>query len=211
MPEDEKTKNAEAPDKAPAETPAGAAPKEKGLAPKLFFMVMGTFLVVMVGAGFLLAYLIVPSRLAARAPPPAAPLATNSTEILPPHPASEPTASSEKTSHDNGKDTAGKDAPKKADEFLISELLVNITGTRGSRFIKLSIFFDAPPEVLGELEAQRPKIIDMISEIVSTRTMEEVTAPTARGELRTQILTTANTLVKRGAIRSIYFTDFMVQ
>ncbi len=208
MPEDEKTKNAEAPDKAPAETPAGAAPKEKGLAPKLFFMVMGTFLVVMVGAGFLLAYLIVPSRLAARAPPPAAPSpsTTNSTEVLPPHPTSEPAPPVEKTSHEGG-----KEASKKVDEFLISELLVNITGTRGSRFIKLSIFFDAPPEVLGELEAQRPKIIDMISEIVSTRTMEEITAPTARGELRTQILTTANTLVKRGAIRSIYFTDFMVQ
>lgn len=104
-----------------------------------------------------------------------------------------------------------KAAMPKPKEFVLSEIVVNIAGSRGARYIKASVYFDANPDVLEDLERQRARVIDLISSALASKTMDELTAPNARGLLREELLATCNGLLKKGQINNLYFVDFLIQ
>lgn len=112
-----------------------------------------------------------------------------------------------------GKKEEGANAEEaaKTKEFILSEIVVNVAGSRGARYVKASVFFDAAPEVIDELERQRARIIDLVSSTISSKTMDDLTGPNARGNLREELMVTCNGLLKKGQIKNLYFVDFLIQ
>jgi len=47
--------------------------------------------------------------------------------------------------------------------------------------------------------------------VLSTKTLDDLTAPTIRGTLRTELLGIINPTLKEGRVDNIYFTDLLVQ
>jgi len=163
--------------------------------------------VVMLAAGFALVYFVLPGRLA--------------DELAKKMPAadsgdSSPTASAgaaTPAAADSG--TAGKEGDKTAVPgagFTLSDILVNVTGTGGSRFIKVSVYFQAPPAIQSELQGMRDQLKDIVSNTLAQKSLAELSDSGVRGRLRSELLATINPLLKnKGEVQNIYFPEFIIQ
>jgi flagellar basal body-associated protein FliL len=199
-------------DNKPQDGAEEAAPKAKpqGLMPLLLTSVI--LAVVLGGAGFALAYFVVPARLAASnaaaasAGGPAAPAtaipATAATAPASADSAGKATHSPSETASDGGSSVT---------KFTIDDITVNIADTRGNRFVRAGVYFEAEGPVLDELEANRPRMIDTVGQVLSTKTLDELTAPNIRGVLREELLGIINPTLKSGRVDNLYFTDLLVQ
>jgi flagellar FliL protein len=191
-------------EKAEGAADAKAAPASGGM--------MGTIVsslimaVILGGVGFALAYFVLPGQLAkaqASNPPAAAVTGTNAASATPPASTAEKT---ERTAAEVAS-TGGKEVTK----FTIEEVTVNIADTRGNRFVRAGVYFDAAPPVLEELEANRARMVDTLGQVLSTKTLDDLTSPNIRGNLREELLGIINPTLKEGHIDNIYFTDLLVQ
>jgi flagellar FliL protein len=168
---------------------------------------------IMGGVGFALAYFVLPSRLAAISAPAAATAAApGSTNAAPAAPGSPDVATpvvKEKTARSAAE--AGAQGNKEVTKFTIEEVTVNIADTRGNRFVRAGVDFEAGPAVLEELEANRPRMVDTLGQVLSTKTLDELTSPNIRGTLRQELLGIINPTLKQGRVDNVYFTDLLVQ
>jgi flagellar protein FliL len=186
----------------------GAAPAAKPAGPGMMGMLVSSVVmaVILGGVGFALAYFVLPSRMAqasatATSPAPAAGLTNAATAD----------AATPVTKEKTERPTEGAAANKPITKFTIEELIVNIADTRGNRFVRAGVYFEAAPEVLEELEANRARMVDTVGQVLSTKTLDDLTAPTIRGTLRTELLGIINPTLKAGRVDNIYFTDLLVQ
>jgi len=185
-----------------------AAPKAKsaGLMPLLLTSVI--LAVVLGGVGFALAYFVVPARLAAsNASADPAPAPDASAPAVPV--AATPAPEKEKTAR--SADELQAEGGKPVTKFTIEEVTVNIADTRGNRFVRAGVYFEAEPPVLEELEANRARMIDTLGQVLSTKTLDELTSPNIRGTLREELLGIINPTLKSGRVDNLYFTDLLVQ
>jgi flagellar basal body-associated protein FliL len=194
-------------DKAPeaAADAKPAAPSGGGL--KSILISSTIMAVVLGGIGFALAYFVLPGRLAAAAP--ATTVATTGTNATANPSIPVPASGTEKTERSAAEiaATGGKVVTK----FTIEEVTVNIADTRGNRFVRAGVYFEASQPVLEELEANRARMVDTLGQVLSTKTLDDLTSPSIRGNLREELLGIINPTLKEGHIDNIYFTDLLVQ
>lgn len=88
---------------------------------------------------------------------------------------------------------------------------MNVAGTRAGRVLAASLSFHGTPDVVTELEGNNAKIRDLVIQILSRKTMDELTAPSAYGMIRSEIITNVNALLTEGKVDSVSFTDFIIQ
>ncbi len=93
----------------------------------------------------------------------------------------------------------------------INEMVVNVSGTRGTRFLRASMEFEAPANVLKEMGSHDAQIKDIVSSILSSKRLDELEAPDIRQKLRNEMITLINTVLKEGQISNIFFTDLVIQ
>jgi flagellar FliL protein len=183
------------------------APEQKPAAPGLMATLIPALAVGLVlgGVGFALAYFVLPSRLQPATVMAASANGTNAAAT----PAAPASTSPEKTERSAAEvaATGGKAVTK----FTIEEVTVNIADTRGNRFVRAGAYFDATPAVLEELEANRARMTDTLEQVLSTKTLEELTSSDIRGNLRTELMGIINPTLKAGRVDNIYFTDLLVQ
>ena len=193
MADDTKTEGAE----------ESAAPKKsQGMMPLLLTSVI--LAVVLGGVGFALAYFVVPARMAASNAAPSAPATTPADPA-----AGAAAASGEKTARTPAEMQAS--GGKAVTKFTIEDVTVNISDTRGNRFVRAGVYFEADASVLEELEANRARMIDTLGQVLSTKTLDQLTASNVRGTLREELLGIINPTLKAGHIDNLYFTDLLVQ
>jgi len=201
---------------ASAEEKAAAAPKGQGLKPLLISSLL--MAVVLGGIGFALAYFVLPSRLqqTSAATSPATTAAAPATAATTATPTPAPTAGADPSApivkeHPASSAKEGAEGNKPVTKFTIEELTVNIADTRGNRFVRAGVYFEAAPPVLEELEANRARMVDTLGQVLSSKTLDDLTSPSIRGNLRQELLGIINPTLKEGRVDNIYFTDLLVQ
>jgi flagellar basal body-associated protein FliL len=195
-------------DKAP-ETAGDKKPAPQGIMPLLISSLV--MAVILGGVGFALAYFVLPSRLQAAAATAAAPSTGAATGTTNAASATDPSAPvvQEHTARTPGE--AASEGGKVVTKFTIEEVTVNIADTRGNRFVRAGVYFEAAPSVLEELEANRARMVDTVGQVLSTKTLDDLTSPNIRGNLRQELLGIINPSLKQGRVDNIYFTDLLVQ
>jgi flagellar basal body-associated protein FliL len=197
----------------PATETEGAAepatkPKSQGMMPLLLSSVI--LAVVLGGVGFALAYFVVPARMAAAS----ATVSTTPAAAAPAAAAGAPTGAAPAPEPEKTARSAAEmqsDGGKAVTKFTIEEITVNIADTKGNRFVRAGVYFEAEPAVLEELEANRARMIDTLGQVLSTKTLDELTSPNIRGMLREELLGIINPTLKAGRVDNLYFTDLLVQ
>jgi len=124
--------------------------------------------------------------------------------LAPPRPATEQKAVEE--SHDEQE----KDA--KGEIFMVEELLVNPTGTSGTRFLSASIGLEVTDhETVLQLEEQKMPVRDLLITILSSRTVEQLTNATEREMMREEIANRLNKLLGPQKVSAVYFVNYVLQ
>ena len=97
--------------------------------------------------------------------------------------------------------------------YLTSEpIIVNLAGTKGQRNLKVSIKFEVTDDdVVEELTARKPLILDLLISILSSKTIDDVSNTVGRNRLRREIIDKSNAELVAGKVINVYFTEFVIQ
>ncbi len=103
------------------------------------------------------------------------------------------------------------DAP--GEQLVIDEMIVNPAGTLGRRFLRLGVTLETVdgPKALQELNSRSAQVRDLLIREFSSRTLEELTDPEVREEIRAACLAQVNAHMISGKVSRLYFTDYVLQ
>ncbi len=94
----------------------------------------------------------------------------------------------------------------------ITEFIVNIISEDNTHYVKASLTLELDSEFAKEEADKRmPQIRDAILLLVGNKTYEELHDLQGKRQLKAELLSKINSFLQSGKVKSIYFTDFVVQ
>lgn len=116
---------------------------------------------------------------------------------------------------DPGKEVPVPDLHQKSEigpMLEIKEFIVNIISQDGSHYVKASLTLELSNEAAKEETTQRmPQIRDAILLLVGNKTFEELQDLQGKKQLKAEMSSKINAVLKSGKVKNIFFTDFVVQ
>lgn len=105
------------------------------------------------------------------------------------------------------------DEPIKYGQFAtINDLLVNPKGSGGKRFLVISLGVETKSSnVIVELTEKEVVVRDAILQMLSEYTADELSSIDLRETLKTQLIVRLNSLLQKGEIDRLYFTQYLLQ
>lgn len=96
--------------------------------------------------------------------------------------------------------------------FMMEDIIVNPSGTGGTRFLSVSIGFEvSSPETAELLEEREPVIKDALITILGSKTIEQLSDTREREITRYQIKKRIEKILRVEDLMAVYFTDFILQ
>jgi flagellar FliL protein len=96
--------------------------------------------------------------------------------------------------------------------FPLDAFIVNLTGTSGERYLKVSLQLElGKVELTEEVEKRVPQLRDTILLLLSSKTFEDIGTYSGKTKLRSEITARLNGMLPPGSIKKVYFTEFVVQ
>jgi flagellar FliL protein len=99
-----------------------------------------------------------------------------------------------------------------ASVYAVTDIIVNPSGTGGTRFLSVSMGFEVSSEAtIKILEEHKPLIRDALITILGSKTMDQLTDPKQKEITRFQIKKRVEQLLHINDLAAVYFTDFILQ
>lgn len=94
----------------------------------------------------------------------------------------------------------------------IDSFIVNILDDEESRYLKAAITLEVSDEQAAmELNERMPQIKDAILLLIGNKTFSELNDLQGKIQLRAELINKINSILLKGKVKRIYFTDFVVQ
>ncbi len=94
----------------------------------------------------------------------------------------------------------------------IEEFIVNIISADNPHYVKASLTVELSNEkVQPEFEQRMPQVRDAILLLVGNKTYEELQDLHGKKQLKAELTSKLNSFLQGGKVKSIYFTNFVVQ
>ena len=96
--------------------------------------------------------------------------------------------------------------------YPLDTMIVNLSDDGGKRYLRVTMALElSDPESVDTIESRLPQIRDAVLMILPTKTYDDVSTTDGKIALRNQVMEKINTLMTKGRINNIYFTEFVVQ
>lgn len=96
--------------------------------------------------------------------------------------------------------------------YSFETFIVNLADPGGTRYLKISMQAELDSDKLNEeMEMRKPQIRDIILTVLSSKTYAEVSTAQGKLALKQEIIRRINLALTTGAVKSIYFTEFVSQ
>ncbi len=96
--------------------------------------------------------------------------------------------------------------------YPLDTFTVNLKSDAGRRYLKATISLELDGKELSiELDNKSPVIRDRIIRILTSKTLEEISSKKGKQKVSEQIVDTLNSMITDGSVKSIYFTEFVIQ
>lgn len=94
----------------------------------------------------------------------------------------------------------------------IDTFIVNIADDQESRYLKAAITLEVDtPEATMEVNSRMPQIKDAILLLIGNKSFGELNDLQGKIQLRAELINKVNSILLKGKVKRIYFTDFVVQ
>ena len=94
----------------------------------------------------------------------------------------------------------------------ITEFIVNIISADGNHYVKTALTLELTnPAAKDEITQRMPQIRDAILLLIGNKTFEELQDLEGKKELKAEIMSKINGFLQAGKVKSIFFTEFVVQ
>lgn len=108
----------------------------------------------------------------------------------------------------------GKEGAGGPGNYEFSNVVVNLAGTMGTRYLKTS-FIVTPADKKGNLknlfEEHKAKLTDITLNVLSSLTLADLEEPGSKNVLREKLVATYNQALGKRVVDQVYFSDFVVQ
>jgi len=105
-----------------------------------------------------------------------------------------------------------EEEPINTEMVLIDDIIVNPSGTGGTRFLSCSIGFEiVTGEMTQNFEKRKPMIRDALITILGSKTLEQLSDAKEKEITRYQIKRRVEQLLNADELYGVYFTDFVLQ
>jgi flagellar FliL protein len=121
------------------------------------------------------------------------------------------------TEIDDVKDDAAAKTDKKAAEpeiklVALETFYVNLDGSEGYKLLKVTMSLEVDKsEVQDEILKRQAQVRDMIIILLTSKRYGEVSGENAQDKLKSEIIDTVNSILTKGKIKKILFTEFLFQ
>lgn len=107
-----------------------------------------------------------------------------------------------------GKEGAGSGAG-----YEFQNVVVNLAGTMGTRYLKTSFLVTAAPgaDVRGAFEGNKPRLTDVTLNVLSSLTLADLEEPGAKNVIREKLVMAYNQALGKRVADQVYFSDFVIQ
>jgi len=113
---------------------------------------------------------------------------------------------------EKSKDAHGKDGGKEPANPPPIKVLVNVSGTLGTRYLLVTMTLEGRG---GGLDAavlkKEAQLRDMASSALSSKTIVDLEKPGARNLIKAELLSIYNNVLGAGSVTEIYFSEFAIQ
>ncbi|MFO7716053.1 flagellar basal body-associated protein FliL [Desulfosarcina sp.] len=96
--------------------------------------------------------------------------------------------------------------------YSLDTMIVNLADHGGKRYLRVTMALElSDPEALASIESRLPQVRDAILMILPTKNYDDVSTSEGKVALRSQVMEKINSLMTKGRVNNIYFTEFVVQ
>ncbi len=94
----------------------------------------------------------------------------------------------------------------------LAKLLVNVSGTLGTRYLSASLtLVGRNPELKALIERNDAQLRDATSSTLGSKTITDLEKPGARNLIRAELISVCNNILGNGTVSEIYFSEFAIQ
>ena len=96
--------------------------------------------------------------------------------------------------------------------YEMDPFIVNLLGQEGKRYLKTTIELEVDnDDIKSELALRKPQLRDAILLILTSKSFEDILRPEGKLRLKNELISRINQSLPDAGIRSLYFTEFVVQ
>ena len=205
----------EKPEAAAAPAPEAATPKGGGIAgfiPLIIALVLAPVISWVVAEFVLLPRMkqqlaaVVPTAPAGEHAPAAAAASASHGEAAKPEAKSEgKKPEAKKAGHGGGGEAAS------AEGYKFENVVVNLSGTMGTRYLKTSFLVTGRENLRGLFEERQPQLLDATLNTLGSLTLADLEEVGSRNLIRARLIAAYNEVLGVRAVEQIYFSEFVVQ
>jgi len=114
--------------------------------------------------------------------------------------------------HDKGADKGHGAKDASSQSFTLSRLLVNVSGTQGSRYLQASVTLNgAGGDFRTKVERNEARLRDMACTALASKTITDLEKPGARNLVRSELLNGFNRILGGTTVEELFITEFAIQ
>jgi flagellar FliL protein len=96
--------------------------------------------------------------------------------------------------------------------YKMDTLIVNLADQGGKRYLRTTMELElSAPEVEQEIQLRMPQLRDQILMVLPSKKYEDISTTEGKIALRDELIIKMNSVLKKGTVKTIYFTEFVVQ
>lgn len=105
-----------------------------------------------------------------------------------------------------------KDGKEGAASYEFQNVVVNLAGTMGTRYLKTSFLVaGADANIKAIFEGAKPRLTDVTLNVLSSLTLADLEEPGAKNVIREKLVAAYNQALGRKVAEQVYFSDFVIQ
>ena len=111
------------------------------------------------------------------------------------------------------KETKGHGAAgKKKQNYPVAKVIVNVSGSMGSRYLMTSFTLVGTQNDFKEvLDENKDQLLDLASTTLASKTISDLEKPGSRNQIRAELISIFNNALGGSYVQEIFFTEFAIQ
>jgi flagellar FliL protein len=114
--------------------------------------------------------------------------------------------------HGGGHGKKGEGAAAPANTYEFANIVVNLSGTMGTRYLKTTFLVTGTDKALrGTFEGNKAKLLDVTLNVLSSLSLADLEEAGAKNLIREKLIGAYNQALNKKVAEQVYFSDFVVQ
>ncbi|MCX6937726.1 MAG: flagellar basal body-associated FliL family protein [Verrucomicrobia bacterium] len=105
----------------------------------------------------------------------------------------------------------GKEKPAEPAGFKFENVVVNLSGTMGTRYLKVSFLVTGAANIKELFDAAKPQLTDVTLGVLSSLTLADLEESGAKNIIRERLLAAYNQALGKKTAENLFFSEFVVQ